>query len=628
MMKRIIITSLAILLTAFGAFAGDTPPQQARSEDKELEDLLSIVQQETEVATKTKMNSDYVPGIVTVLEGDELEALGIITAGEALGLVPGVFSVKDRLSNQSVISRGLDFPFNAGNILILINSIPLTRPDAGITTSALQIPVEQIERIEVIRGPGSVVYGDFAFMGLVNIVTRKEGSRGFVRLDSPHRTRTAGVGTAFDAGGSTFTGNFSHFDTSNLGGPSVINSANDGRWFGIATFDRGGFSLSTETAHRDYDGGNPGARFAESSWVVDAKYTHPLAAKLDGTLHATYLRNELAETVSTFSGHLLRMGADAVWNGLRRNSFLGGVDYTISTTDDARFAQAPAAGAPPGPPPAQILLAHGKQRRITGVYLQDRIDLRTNLSLTLGGRYDAYSDLDSRFTPRVSLAWRLSDRHILKAQYAEGFRPPTFFELYTPPARGTIPRYYFESNATTELNYVYRAAGHVGRVTLFRAIISNLIRPGGIISDPNAKAEGVEVEWSQQIGVPLKVDANVSYTETEDPRAAGAAFPRNPNLIAPKWLGNLSLLYRPYSGLIIGSHLSHVGERPRGSGFDLVDFTITKQDVGIRGLDVRVGMKNAFDQSVRYLFIRPNNNLTDTFVFPGRSVWMQLSWKR
>jgi outer membrane receptor for ferrienterochelin and colicins len=625
-MKRATITLLAILLTAFAAFADDPPPQ-TRSEDKELEDLLSIVKQETEVATKTKMNSDYVPGIVTVLEGDELEALGIITAGEALGLVPGVFSVKDRLSNQSVISRGLDFPFNAGNILILINSIPLTRPDAGITTSALQIPVEQIERIEVIRGPGSVVYGDFAFMGLVNIVTRKSGSRAFARLDSPHRSRSEGVRTAFDAGGATFTGNISRYDTGNLGGPSVIRSANDGRWFGIATYDRGGFSLATETAHRDYDGGSPNSRFAESSWVIDAKYTHALATKLDGTLHATYLRNELAETASSFSGHLLRLGADAVWNGLRRNSFLGGVDYTISTTDDARFAAAPPAGAPPGPL-TQVLLAHGKQRRITGVYLQDRIDLRPDLSLTLGGRYDAYSDLDSRFTPRVSLAWRISDRHILKAQYAEGFRPPTFFELYSPPPRGTIPRYYFESNATTELNYVYRGAGHVGRITLFREIISNLIRPGGIITDPNAKAEGVEAEWSQQIGVPLKVDTNVSYTETEDPRAPGPSFPRNANLIAPKWLGNLSLLYRPFSGLIIGSHLSHVGERPRGSGFDLVDFTITKQDVGIRGLDLRVGMKNAFDQSVRYLFIRPNVDQTDTFVFPGRSVWMQLSWKR
>ena len=62
--------------------------QQQKGEEKELAELLSIVKQETDVATKTRMNSDYVPGIVSVLEGDDLEALGIATAGEALGLVP------------------------------------------------------------------------------------------------------------------------------------------------------------------------------------------------------------------------------------------------------------------------------------------------------------------------------------------------------------------------------------------------------------------------------------------------------------------------------------------------------------------------------------------------------------
>lgn len=70
----------AILLFApFLCSAADSaaPQQQQKGEEKELADLLSIVQQETDVATKTRMNSDYVPGIVSVLEGDDLEALGI-----------------------------------------------------------------------------------------------------------------------------------------------------------------------------------------------------------------------------------------------------------------------------------------------------------------------------------------------------------------------------------------------------------------------------------------------------------------------------------------------------------------------------------------------------------------------
>jgi iron complex outermembrane receptor protein len=622
-MHRVSTAFLALLLTAFTAFAGEEQ-QVARTEDKELEDLLSIVQQETEVATKTKMNSDYVPGIVTVLEGDDLEALGIVTAGEALGLVPGMFAVRDRLANPSVISRGLDFPFNAGNILILINSIPLSRPDAGITTSALLIPVEQIERIEVIRGPGSVVYGDFAFMGLVNIVTRKEGTRLYARVARPNTTRDVGGRTSFEAGGSKFSASASRFNSTNFGGPRGVNSADDDRWMGVATYERGRFSLAAQGVHRGYNGHSGGANFDETSGVLDAKYAMPLRAKLDATIRATFLNNDIAETVSRFNGHLLRLGADVVWGGMSRNSWLGGVDYTTSTVDDAFFAPAP----PPGQPPIIRRVAHDRKRRITGVYLQDRIDVRPNVSITLGGRLDSYSDLDSRFTPRAAIAWRITDSHIIKAQYAEGFRPPTFFEQFSAVPPGQIPRYYFETNSTTELNYVYRAAGRVGRVTLFHEIITNMIRPGGVITDPNAKADGVEVEWSQQIGAPLKVDANVSYTETEDPRSAGAGFPTRPDDIAPKWLGNLSLFYRPIHGVVTSAHLSHVGERPRGAGFDLVDFTVTKQDVIRHGIDLRAGLKNAFDQSQNYLFVAPQNNQTNVFRYPGRTYWVQVSWKR
>src|ERR1043166_2434157 len=174
-MKKFIVA--VALLAALPLFGDVIDQQKQKGEEKELAELLSIVQQETAVATKTRLNSDYVPGIVTVLEGDELEALGVRTAGEALGLVPGIQDTRDNRGSDLALVRALDFPFNVGNVQVLVNSIAMARSDGGINTSALQIPVEQIERIEVIRGPGSVIYGDFAFMGLGNIITRKDGAR-------------------------------------------------------------------------------------------------------------------------------------------------------------------------------------------------------------------------------------------------------------------------------------------------------------------------------------------------------------------------------------------------------------------------------------------------------------------
>lgn len=594
----------------------------AAQEDKERAELLALLEEETDVATKTRMNSDYVPGIVTVLDGDDLRALGIANAGEALGLVPGMQAIRSARGDAAVIVRGLDFPFNNGNIAILINSVPLSRQDSGISASALLIPVEQIERIEVIRGPGSVIYGDFAFMGLVNIITRKEGSQVYGRIEAPRRTNEVGARTGLKSGPSSFAASLSRWWSDDAPATITVRDARDRRWFGAGSYERGGFSLAAQTAQRTFQSTNPGLAFDEESWAADARYTRTLAPKLRTEARLTYLHNDVAAVNDTFSGNVTKIGVNAVWDGWRRQSWLAEADYSVSTIDDAAHRPPPAPGQPP---PNLAPLAHDVDRTITGLTLQDRIELRNNVALTLGARYDTYSDLDSRLTPRVSLVWRATDRHILKAQYAEGFRPPTFFELYAPPIPNA--RYPFEVNATTEVNYVYRRTASVGRLTVFRSIMSNMIRPGGFVTDPNARADGVEGEWSQQLSPSLKIDANASYVDTVDPRRPGAGAPRLPNPVSAAWLGNLSLLYRPGWGVVVGSRWSHVGKRDAGDGFDLVDLTVSRPDVFVHGLDVRAGVKNAFDADVTYLTALPNGNVA-TNHFPGRSLFVEIGWRR
>jgi iron complex outermembrane receptor protein len=269
-----------------------------------------------------------------------------------------------------------------------------------------------------------------------------------------------------------------------------------------------------------------------------------------------------------------------------------------------------------------VLLAANVDRRITGITLQDRIDVRDNVSVTIGARHDTYSDLQSRTTPRLSIVWRASDRHILKAQYAEGFRPPTFFELYQPPPPNTTPRYPFEVNATTELNYIFRTAGRVARATVFRSVISDIIRPGGFVTPGQARATGFELEGTQQLGSRLKLDVNVSHVTTHDPRSTAG-----PDVVAAGWLANAGLYYEPLRDTFVGLRVNHVGDRYAAAGYDVADLTLARQDIVTRGLTVRAGVKNALNDHPVYIQLRPNG-VTDLAIFPGRSVWLQLSFSR
>lgn len=222
------------------------------------------------------------------------------------------------------------------------------------------------------------------------------------------------------------------------------------------------------------------------------------------------------------------------------------------------------------------------------------------------------------------MVWRARDRHIVKAQYAEGFRPPTFVELYRAPATPN-PRYPFEVKATTELNYVYRSGGRVGRATLFRSVIRDMIRPGGIVLADSARASGVELEWSQQVTPLLRFDANASHVSTHDPRLRPGAATENPT--AAEWMGNIAVLLQPMHDAFVGARWNHVGDRAGGEGYDSADFTLTLRNLLVHGFSVRAGVKNAFDDDVRFLSVLPSG-VVESRLFPTRTVWVQGSWAR
>lgn len=125
------------------------------------------------IATGTRKIIYKAPAVATVITGAQLEQMGALTVAEALQSVPGLHiypSPFNRL-NTSFSFRGMHTDQNP-QVLFLVNGLPIREEYTGARPQTLKIPIHNVSRVEVIRGPGSAVYGADAFSGVINVITK------------------------------------------------------------------------------------------------------------------------------------------------------------------------------------------------------------------------------------------------------------------------------------------------------------------------------------------------------------------------------------------------------------------------------------------------------------------------
>jgi outer membrane receptor protein involved in Fe transport len=191
-----------------------------------LEDLLQI---RVRVATKTELQAAATPAIVTVVTRDEIELRGYRSLAEVLRAVPGFYDVYDGVTHNIGV-RGINGGQNAsGNVLkLMIDGQPVDyRPTTGNFFGPELIPLAAVERIEIIRGPASALYGANAFLGVVNVITRSGASVNGARLTGQGalvRTHVGGggglvMGTALGPVDVLLGASYLYLDRSGLGLP-------------------------------------------------------------------------------------------------------------------------------------------------------------------------------------------------------------------------------------------------------------------------------------------------------------------------------------------------------------------------------------------------------------------------
>ncbi|HEC19683.1 MAG TPA: TonB-dependent receptor [Gammaproteobacteria bacterium] len=629
-----------------------------------LQALLGELEQQTQIATRSKMNIDFVPGIVSVLYGGDLLDRGVRNAAEALALIPGIELSISSDGTTQVFVRGIGSVFASGKVKVMLNDVAFNST-LSVATTALAIPVEQIDRIEVIRGPGSTIYGEFAYSGVVNIVTRKRQKQVFARYGNLGHKTLGGVFTLGRPGEDWFTSlslSGAKMDGGGVQtGPDVLRGTPITRAPGETNEEEVNRTLILNTAFRNFDFSVQWADVESGDYFglanalpgngqklvrdvdmlsVDAGWRFSPMRELDGRVRMGWLNYKLDSGLhqlyppgfaGSFPNGMLaspnheerkyHVGLELNYTGFERHEILLGTDwYQTRQGDVFAVRNYDPATNPPTLLPLQKFtgsenwLEEDLQRRLWAVFVQDQFSWSDRLTFTAGIRFDSYDDVGDATSPRVAAVFQLSEQQTVKVQYARAFRPPTFLETSTKNNAVVTGNPDIESETIDnyELAYIYNDGMSVGRATFFYADLQDLIVVD-TTSSPNTYANkgevhvvGAELEYSRSIGRKLKLDSNLTLLETEDEDE------NKPVAGVASVLANLGVSYRFSRRYSLSAQYRFVGDRNRSTndlrddlpGYQTVDLTFSLkhlfEDSLPNGVDMRLGVRNLFDERVVY----------------------------
>ncbi|NQZ90391.1 MAG: TonB-dependent receptor [Colwellia sp.] len=633
----------------------------------ELAELMSLLDEETTIATKSKMNADYVPGTVTVLHGDTLRRIGILTSGEALSLVPGFYMSLGNTGEVVSVVRGVGSSLNSSHLKIMLNGISVNSAVSGSGDAVLRLPVSQIDRIEIIRGPGSSLYGEFAFSGVVNIITQQgdntvqitTGANNFRQADISIGTGNHSQNNRNDV---SWNINASHWETDGTGresgednfsplgsgyAPGPIFDQDQGDFLAL-NMQYQGFEAKVhyiETERGSYFGRLGKNEFdyspnIEEIFNVEFSKSWQLNENINSVLTLGYQSTTLdsAKTMVLPSGSRLpgrgpivisetdqfdKFGseesytkANLQFNGMlmENHNFLLVLETVKFDVDDAyRFLF----------DDIDTLLLNktsnemiNSERNFSSIVLQDQWLIHDDFELTAGVRYDHYSDIGSSTSPRIAGVWRITDEHILKTQYAEAFRPPTLVQSYfnrNNEIASLSQTLKPENIETFELSYTFRQSERKIVTTLFHSQFTDLIEllfiPGLLPMYHNIgeiSANGIEFEWTEKLRDDWTISGSVSYVNTEENRDVDEELTGTVN-----WLANVTFQWQMTSNIHSSLLLKYVGEQ---EGAELPNLRLPHVETfsAFNTIDYSLAYNNAF--GLRKMMIRlAVKNMTDEY---------------
>lgn len=557
--------ALILILTATAVTSAQTSPQTGERdqdsntpvpEQKSGEKLLPIHHEVTVTATRTPTATREIGQTTTLITAEDIEAQGARDVLQVLKTVPGFNVVRAGSfgATSSVFVRGGESDFN----LVLIDGIQVNQP--GGTFDFADLTTTNIERIEIVRGPSSVLYGADAMTSTIHIITRKGDGKpsGNLRFE----------GGSFDSylfqGGVQGKAQRLHYS---LGGHY---SQSDGVYELNNQYDK--VDLSANTAFQL----NAVSSIGANARYLDSEYHNPnddSGAVVDPndfrttqeSLFSAFYENQLTNRYSTkvLYGYHKRVGrsftlvdsmdlSDDTFETTENRNYL---DWQNNLQLDARNLITAGVSYK-----REELETNNLNRRSVGVYLQEQFSWADRFFLTVGGRYDNNNRFKSFATGSVSAGYLIDDQFKVRASLGNGFRAPNFIEIGGFPSFGIVGNEDLnpEKNLATDfgLDYVSRDLGAGVSGTVFFNRFSDLIEfaffvdPGtpNYLNVERAKSQGMELEGFLSPTGELRLGGQYTFTHTEVTDAgsvAGGSFAEGEQLLRrPRHIGGIYTEFR------------------------------------------------------------------------------------
>jgi len=650
-LPRLLFLLLAAL-TAVPAVAADLL-------DMSLESLMNVT---VVGASRYEQKITEAPSYASIVTAEDIKKNGYRNLGDLLRTLPGVYVSYNRIF-PTVGFRGFLVPgsFNSRVLLLVdghvVNNSVYEHAPVG---NDFPVDIDLVERVEVVRGPSSSLYGANAFFGVINVITKRGGNiDGVEASGSAGSWRTfagrATLGKEFSGGAELLlSGSAAGSEGQDLYFPEYDNTATNN---GVAENDDhekynslfakaswGDFTFEAVRAYRkkDLPTGQYGTAFDDDrtnaedlSGYVDLRYEKDLANGVNVLArsyfdHFSYNGDAIysfdPSLVNKNRGDSESWGVElkAVAKVRERHRVTAGGEFRYDfRKDQQNFYE--------GISPAN--LDSRQSSKEWAAYLQDEFRIHPKLILNAGVRYDHYSTFGGTTNPRLGLIWMPREKTAAKLLYGRAFRSPNSFEMYfgnigwVKPNPGVRPETIHSYEAILEqyaqglgADWKFTAAAYHYRI---KGLITLQADPADgqyfFGNNQSIEADGMELEAEGKLSGGIEGRASYAFQRAEY-TDTGSTIPNS-----PKHMAKLNLSFPLLAGkLYLSPEAQYVGRRQNTAGktqgtvqgYFVANATLLARELPW-GLELSASVYNLFDQD--YADLAGAENLQNSLPQDGRS---------